>query len=293
VWAARRLGVPCYISVHVDISLYRRFWTYGDGYARIAVYQLALQALGWTRYAYAHADRIVPKYEAAARLLRTSRFRDKVQVIYNQVFLERFPDLRPQLRSGQRLRVINVGRQFDGKDQRPLIRSLRHVDAELTLVGRGPLRDALVRTARQCGVTDRVTFIDAVPNARLPEVFAGHHLFAIHILQPGVCMPVMEAMALGFPVVINRPRWEARPEVCGDCARVVPGTEAGYAAAFAEFLAHPERVAELGAASRAAIPAYGGEEMERRERDLILELVGRSAPGRVPAEESARVELAR
>lgn len=293
VWAARHLGVPSYISIHDDISIYRRFWTYGDGYARITAYQLGLQALGWTRYACAHADRIVPKYEAAARLLRRSPFRDKVEVIYNQVFLERFADLRPRLRPGQRLRIINVGRQFDGKDQRPLIRSLRHVDAELTLIGRGPLRQALVRTARQCGVSGRVTFVDAVPNARLPEAFAGHHVFAVNILQPGVCMPVMEAMALGFPVVINRPRWEAEPEVCGRCARVVPGTEAGFAGAFAELLVRPDLVAEMGAASRATIPAFSGEEMERRERDLILRLLGQPVPTRAVAAGAAGVALTR
>ena len=273
VSAARRLSVPSFVSIHDDISIYRRFWTYGDGYAKITAYQLGLKALGWERYVYTHADRLVPKYEAAGRLLRKSRYRDKVQVIYNSIYLERFQDTQPRLLPGERLRIINVGRQFSGKDQRPLIQALRDVDAELTLVGTGPLRGALEATAREAGVVGRVRFIDAVPNAQLPTIFADHHVFAMNILQPGISMTVMEAMALGFPIVINRPRWDVEPEVCGSCARVVTGAS-GFAAAFAEFLADPDLVARQGRLSRSTMETYSGEEMERREVELITGLLG-------------------
>ncbi|MFP6591586.1 MAG: hypothetical protein VCE12_13775, partial [Candidatus Latescibacterota bacterium] len=65
VRASHRLDVPSFVSIPDDISIYRRFWTYGDGYAKITAYQLGLKALGWGSYVYAHADRLVPKYEAA------------------------------------------------------------------------------------------------------------------------------------------------------------------------------------------------------------------------------------
>ena len=279
VSAAHRLGVPSFVSIHDDISIYRRFWTYGAGYAKITAYQLGLKALGWERYVYTHADRLVPKYEAAGRLLKKSRYRDKVQVIYNSIYLQRFQDSHPRLLPGEPLRIINVGRQFSGKDQRPLIEALRDIDAELTLVGTGPLRAALETTARDAGVTDRVTFIDAVPNAQLPGIFAGHHVFAMNILQPGISMTVMEAMALGFPIVINRPRWEAVPEVSGSCARIVDGGAKGFATAFAELLADPDLVSRQGKLARSAIELFSGEEMERREAELIGELLARSPQG--------------
>jgi glycosyltransferase involved in cell wall biosynthesis len=275
VHAAHRLGVPSYVSIHDDISIYRRFWTYGDGYAKITAYQMGLKVLGWEQYVYAHADRLVPKYEAAARLLRRSRYSHKIEVIYNSIYLQRFYDLQPRLSKGQRLRIINVGRQFAGKDQRPLILALRSIDAELTLVGTGPLRSALEETARGAGVSDRVTFIDAVANAKLPDIFKGHHVFAMNIVQPGISMTVMEAMALGFPIVINRPRWESEPEVCGSCARIVDGGADGFATAFSEFLADPDLVIRQGAKSRSTIQAHSGEEMERQEQELLAELMAK------------------
>ena len=279
VRAARRLGCPSFVSIHDDISIYRRFWTYGDGYAKIVTYQLGLKALGWERYVYANADRLVPKYEAAGRILRHSRHRDKVWVIYNSIYLERFQDLQPRLQPGQQLRIINVGRQFAGKDQRPLIEALSSIDARLTLVGTGPLRGALEATAKAAGVSDRVTFVDAVLNAQLPKLFEGHHLFAMNILQPGISMTVMEAMALGFPIVINRPRWEAAPEVSGSCARIVDCGSRGFATAFEEFLADPDLVASQGSRSRMAIQSYSGEEMERQEGELIAELLASNRAG--------------
>lgn len=274
-YAARALGVPCFVSIHDDISIYRRFWTYGHGYARITAYQLALKALGWERFVYRHADRLVPKYEAAGRLLRRSPYRTKVQVIYNAVSLESFADLHPECPASGPLRVISVGRQFAGKDQRPLVEALAGSDAELTLIGQGPLRGALVETAARCGVSSRLRFVDAVPNHELPAVFAGHHVFAMHILQPGVSMTVMEAMALGFPIVVNRPRWEERPEISGACAMVVEGTAAGYREAFAALRRDPGLMQHMGRLSRQVIEGFSGEQMEAAERDLILSLVQR------------------
>ena len=285
VYSARQLGVPSFASIHDDISIYRRFWTYGKGYGKITVYQLALKALGWEHYVYQNADRLIPKYVAAGRLLAKSRYRDKVEVIYNQIFLSRFTDLHPALAPGERLKIINVGRQFAGKDQRPLIRALAGIDAELTLVGMGPLRGELTRTAEKSGVAGRVRFIDSIPNHELPAEFARHHIFAMNIIQPGISMTVMEAMALGFPIVINRPRWEVMPEISGECAMVVDGSPEGFREAFRVFLENPAKVVELGRRSRRVIQEYSGEKMEEKEKNLILGLI---AQGKKTDQELAR-----
>ena len=95
----------------------------------------------------------------------------------------------------------------------------------------------------------------------------------INIIQPGVCMPVMEAMALGYPIVINEPRWGGEPEVCGPCADVVPGTAHGFTEALKRFIDNPHRVSEIGARSRATIPSFSGEKMEAQEKDLIMDLL--------------------
>jgi len=275
VFAAKKKGIPSFVSIHDDMSIYRRFWTYGKGYYKMTAYQLMLKTLGWEKFVYEKADRLVPKYVAAGRLLNNSKYRHKVEVIYNQVFLENFRDLEPSFKAGETLRIINVGRQFLGKDQRPLIKALRGINAELTLIGKGPLHGELIRTAKKFGVSEKVHFFDSVPNHKLPEKFKKHHLFSINIIQPGVCMPVMEAMALGFPIVINKPRWEEKPEVCGDCACVIEGTPESYTNAFQQFLDRPGKIRQMGKISRQVIREYSGEKMEEKEKNLILSLLGK------------------
>lgn len=83
----------------------------------------------------------------------------------------------------------------------------------------------------------------------------------------------MEAMAFGFPIVINRPRWEKEPEVSGVCAIVVKGTESGFRKAFQGFLDDPSSVESRGAISRQRIQEYSGESMESKECDLITKLI--------------------
>ena len=273
VYAAQQLGIPSFASIHDDISIYRRFWTYGKGYVKITAYQLAMKLTRWEQYVYVHANRLVPKYEAAGRLLKQSRHRHKVEIIYNAIYLDTFRDLKPRLLPGETLKIINVGRQFSGKDQRPLIEALQGIEATLTLVGVGPLRAEYERTAHRCGVVDKVCFIDAIPNHKLSEEYAQHHVFAINMVQPGISMTVMEAMALGFPVVINQPRWEKRPEISGECALVVESRAEGFHRAFRDFLDQTDKVEKMGRLSRQVIEQYSGEEMEQREVDLIMGLV--------------------
>lgn len=273
VYAARQAGLPSYISIHDDISIYRRFWTYGKGYSRITSYQLALKALGWERYVLDNADRIVAKYVAAGRILSNSKYCSKLDVIYNQIFLDDFRDLKPCLSPGDTLRIINVGRQFSGKDQRPLISAIRGLNATLTLIGNGPLRESLRKTVERSGVESQVRFIDAVPNHELGDIFREHHLFAMNILQPGVSMTVMEAMAFGFPIVINQPRWENEPEIAGACAYTVEPSVNGFREALEYFLENPSAVKRFGAESRKRMQQFSGEEMESRECDLVRKLI--------------------
>ena len=257
VYAAQQLGIPSFASIHDDISIYRRFWTYGKGYVKITAYQLAMKLTRWEQYVYAPA----------------ARHHHKVEIIYNAIHLDTFRDLKPRLLPGETLKIINVGRQFSGKDQRPLIEALQGIEATLTLVGVGPLRAEYELTAHRCGVVDKVCFIDAIPNHKLSEEYAQHHVFAINMVQPGISMTVMEAMALGFPVVINQPRWEKRPEISGECALVVESRAEGFHRAFRDFLDQTDKVEEMGRLSRQVIEQYSGEEMEQKEIDLIMGLV--------------------
>jgi glycosyltransferase involved in cell wall biosynthesis len=186
------------------------------------------------------------------------------------VDLSRFkPGARQQTAAAGELKVISVGRQFDGKDPSPLLHAVAGMEqVSLTLVGDGPLHDRLHQLSRKLRIEDRVTFIAHIGHDRLPDLYRDHDLFAINITHPGVCIPVLEAAASGLPVVINRPRWETRPEVIGELAEVVDGSTGGYLAAFSSLGQNPAYRLEKGDALRELSATFDGVEMERREADI-------------------------
>ena len=47
VYAAQRLGVPSYISLHSDMHPYRGLFDYGPGYAKALTYRAVHRLLGW------------------------------------------------------------------------------------------------------------------------------------------------------------------------------------------------------------------------------------------------------
>jgi glycosyltransferase involved in cell wall biosynthesis len=278
--AAKAIGV---VSVHDDYSLPRSLKIYGPRYLATArgAYQPTHHLLGFNRYMFARADHIICAYRFPLRYVNRWR-KAGVSVIYNRVNLKKFyPSvINPEI-SGFRLRVLNVGRQFEGKNPEPLIRALAGMrDISLTLVGDGPFHNRLVDLAQRLGVSRRVRFLPRVEHHALPELYREHDVFAMAITQPGVCIPVLEAAASGLPVVINKPRWEDEPEVVGGLAEVVPLTAVGYLDAFNRLADDPGYRAERGLKLREHVGKFDGAAMEHAENRLYSQLLQSSNGGK-------------
>ncbi len=90
------------------------------------------------------------------------------------------------------------------KKQDDLMRAARLVvnedpDVTFVMIGKGDLRPRLERLAKELGLEDNVVFTGFVPNPR--EAMAAFDVFALSSLYEGLPTVVIEAMALGVPVV--------------------------------------------------------------------------------------------
>jgi glycosyltransferase involved in cell wall biosynthesis len=84
--------------------------------------------------------------------------------------------------------------------------------------GQGPIYEMV----REAGIEDRVRFTGYVPEAVLPDLYAGARCFVFPSIYEGFGLSILEAMACGAPVVAgNR---SAIPEVAGDAAILVDTT---------------------------------------------------------------------
>jgi glycosyltransferase involved in cell wall biosynthesis len=165
--------------------------------------------------------------------------------------------------------ILSVGRLLADKDQETLIRAFRlahsdHPDVELWLVGDGPRKEALERLAHQILPPGKVRFLPG--QADLRPFFEKAALFALSSRYEAFPNVVLEAMAMGLPVVATRVGGLPEMVTPGETGWLAPtGNAPALAAAMSQLLGAPEICKTFGQAGR-----------ERVERDFSLSAMVRS-----------------
>lgn len=150
--------------------------------------------------------------------------------------------------------IGNVGRLSPEKGLAGLLEATAQLLEEglpvhLLLVGDGPLRQELESLARQRSIADRVHLVGYQPDPR--PWYEAMDLFVSNSRREGLPNVVLEAMALGVPVVATRIAGVARliePDRTG--LLVEPDDQAGLTAAIRRMLTDPELRRRLAQAGR-------------------------------------------
>ena len=258
VTAGRSLNIPVVLSLHTHYDARREFEP------RLLLRLLRLAE----RYCVRRANAVQCVSNYVADYARNLRPRS-VSVIYNRVYTDQFEvAARP---GGPRPLILSVGRLDPPKDQDCLIRAVRGLDAELVLVGDGENRSQLEALVRDLGMTDQVHFAGWIPNAKLPELYARADLFAIATHYEGFCIPVLEAMAAGLPVVASNT--DPLPEIVAGAGRLVANEPDCFRDAMAAVLSSPDRGAALGRAARMRAEQVNGALQEDLEANLYTSII--------------------
>jgi glycosyltransferase involved in cell wall biosynthesis len=167
------------------------------------------------------------------------------------------------------------------KDHDTLIRAFalaaaQYPEAELWLVGDGPLLPSLQRLAAETAPLGKVRFfpgqIDLQPFFRRADVFV---LSSIYEAMPNV---VLEAMAAGLPVVATRVGGLAELVTPGENGWLVPPQDpAALAAALTKLLSETETRQRFGHAGRRRVAqGFSLEVMVQRHEAVFQELTDRN-----------------
>jgi glycosyltransferase involved in cell wall biosynthesis len=253
------LGVPYVVSLHInpDVNPVRRFIrsNLNPAEARHNRFYEHIEATGLR-----NADLVMPVYKPIVPYLQRLGV-SRVEVCYNvlnRLHLRKKTDYalhRPA-------RVVYVGRLFDEKNPGNIIRAVARLsEAELTVVGDGPILGALQDLTKQLDIQGRVRFLPAVANDALCELLAEQDIFAVHTEYWEISKSVLEALLTGLPVVINRRTGEPVPELEGDFVMKVNNTEAEYLTALEHLLRDHEARAALGRRAFAHAQAHWAPEI--------------------------------
>jgi glycosyltransferase involved in cell wall biosynthesis len=108
--------------------------------------------------------------------------------------------------------VLAVGRLIERKGFAYLIEAMarvraQHADARCTIVGGGPLYDALHRTIARQRLEDTVTLAGRVSNERLEQLYRSHGMFVLPAIEDahgdteGLGVVLIEALTYRLPVI--------------------------------------------------------------------------------------------
>jgi len=182
----------------------------------------------------------------------------KIHVVHCGVDPAVFAPTHEQRGAGT-LKVLNVSRLTPPKGNAVLLEAVaqlrdRGVDAEATIVGDGIRRPTLERLANDLGIADRVRFVGALAQDRIPDELAKADVFCLPSFAEGVPVVLMEAMAMEVPVVASAVMGVPELVDHGTSGVLVPpGRADAVADALADLAANPERRAALGRAGRSKV----------------------------------------
>lgn len=135
---------------------------------------------------------------------------------------------------------------------------------EFLVAGAGPEEANLRRVTRELGITEKVTF---VPNIRsFTDALAATDIFCLPSLQQGLGTTMLEAMALGRPVIATGVGGVASVISDGQTGLVVPPKNSGeLAKKMLELLDNPPRARAIGnQARRLVVNEFNVATMVRR-----------------------------
>ena len=207
---AKRQGKPVVMSFHVqpenilsNLGLSSRWLT--DLLYRFFIWRF-----------YDRADCVIAPSQFAADLLHKAGLTRPVTVLSNGVtedfFLARAPVNAP-VNETPMFHIVSVGRLAKEKQQPQLLRAIAASrfknEIRLTLAGTGPQQGQLMDLAAELGVQAE---IGRVSDERLKTLYQTADVFVQTSAVELEGMSVLEAMAAGCPVLINRSNTSAVPE---------------------------------------------------------------------------------
>lgn len=181
---------------------------------------------------------------------------------------------------GERVKLLFVGRGVPNKAQHHLVMASAAladagVDHELWLVGAWTAVPAYTDHCRALadalGVADRVRFIGSVTEQELAQRYANADLFLCLSDHEGFCVPLLEAMAAGLPIVAYAS--SAIPETLGEAGLLLDEkTPSLVAEAVVEALTNPLLTARFDAARAAQLQRFDHDAVTRRLLAFVEEL---------------------
>ena len=255
-WLSRRLRVPFVVTLHDHLAP-NESWNIDDACRRIIAVSQSV------------ADAFVKQHPYASK---------QVTVIPSGVPTTTPVGLRLPLEPGH-VPVVGAASPLEPVKgilyflgaARQVLNVRSHV--EFLVAGAGPEETKLRRVARELGIAEKVTF---VPNLRdINDALTAVDIFCLPSLQQGIGTIMLEAMALGRPVIASDVGGVSQVICSGRNGLLVPPRDCdALARQMLDLLDNPARARALGnQARRLVLNEYPAERMVQKTAEVYRDLI--------------------
>lgn len=209
IWpSARKLGLPILITLHgYDINIYREWWEAGHGGRHRKQYPSQLLELA--REPLIHF--IAVSEAIRERAIEYGIPKEKICVHHIGVNTKLFQRSSRPIDQRQK-RILFIGRLVEKKGVPYLIKAFadllqRHPDAQLTIIGDGPMRKELETLSGYLGAS--VSFRGALDSTEIKKEMSLARVLCLPSIRAengdaeGFGMVILEAQAAGIPVITS------------------------------------------------------------------------------------------
>lgn len=231
---------------------------------------------GWHEFVNQDLAMLAPKVEAADGVVCISHFtRSQLMRIADVSAWDKLSIVRcgldpaefefrapPAVDEGRRPTAVITARLSSEKGHLVLVRALARLRAAGTelrvrCIGNGPFEDVLRQAVVDHGVADLVEFVGVLPPSSVAAELRDADVFCLPSFAEGLPVSIMEAMAVGVPVVTTYISGIPELVVDGATGWVVPaGDDESLARALQSALTSPDRQRVVAAARDAVVAAH-------------------------------------
>ncbi len=195
---------------------------------------------------------------------------EKISIVYNGFHVESTKTLKPSLRKRFGLMgsiIISAGRLVPWKGMKELIETMPEIiaavpDAKLVIVGDGPEEGELKSTAKRLDLENQILFTGRLGQKELFDYIKASDIFALNTSYEGFSHQILEAMAIGTPVVTTE--IGGNPEVIRHGRNGVlldPNDKKGFAEAIVGLLSERAIAFSIATAAKKTVSKFTDEAM--------------------------------
>jgi glycosyltransferase involved in cell wall biosynthesis len=148
----------------------------------------------------------------------------KIKVIHSSVKVELLGKQSIEFDSKQTLEIISIGRFHWKKGYHYALDAVKYlkenkVNFKYTIIAQGEIPEEILFMIDEYGIEDKVSIIQGLPHNELIEKLTKSHLLLLPSVEEGIANVVLEAMAVGVPVITTD---------CGGMNEVIEDKVNGY-----------------------------------------------------------------